>query len=261
MTPTLMKRSTRALLAAGFCAATPWASQAQTPEDHGREGRSSWGLGLAVMPEIKPYRDFDGKTEVWPLITFENRWVRVFGPGLEVKLGRSGPLTYGLTLAYAGDGYKSGDAPILSGMDRRRASAWLGGRLGLQTSLAQFSAEWSADTLSYSKGQRLRLGAERRFSLGEFGLTPRLTATWMDSKYVDYYYGVRANEVIPGRAAYSAGSTVNTELGLRVDYRIAPEQVLFADVSATALGSAIKSSPLVDRSTLPGVRLGWMYRF
>ncbi|WP_375214447.1 MipA/OmpV family protein [Aquabacterium sp.] len=37
--------------------------------------------------------------------------------------------------------------------------------------------------------------------------------------------------------------------------------MLFADVSATALGSAIKSSPLVDRSTLPGVRLGWLYRF
>ena len=116
-------------------------------------------------------------------------------------------------------------------------------------------------TLSYSKGQRLRLGAERRFSLGEFALTPRLSATWMDSHYVDYYYGVRSNEVIPGRAAYAAGSTVNTELGLRVDYRIAPEQVLFADVSATALGSAIKNSPLVDRSTLPGVRLGWLYRF
>ena len=140
MTPTLMKRSTRALLTAGLLATTPWASQAQPTGDDSQEGRSRWGLGLAVMPEIKPYRDFDGKTEVWPLITFENRWVRVFGPGLEFKLGRSGPLTYGLTLAYAGDGYKSSDAPILTSMDRRRASAWLGGRLGLQTSWAQFSA-------------------------------------------------------------------------------------------------------------------------
>ena len=76
MTPTLMKRSTRALLTAGLLATTPWASQAQPTGDDSQEGRSRWGLGLAVMPEIKPYRDFDGKTEVWPLITFENRWVR-----------------------------------------------------------------------------------------------------------------------------------------------------------------------------------------
>jgi len=213
------------------------------------------------MPETKAYRDFDDKTRVLPIVTFENRWVRVFGPGLEVKLGRSGPLSYGLTVGYAGDGYKASDSPFLAGMEKRKASAWVGGRLGLRTEWANFSADWSGDVSSHSKGQKLRLGAERRFALGEFGLTPRVTATWLDDKFVNYYYGVRAGEVTPTRAAYTPGSTVNTEIGLRVDYRLAPQQALFADVGVTSLGSSIKSSPLVDRSTVPEVRLGYLYRF
>lgn len=256
-----LPRSPLPLLAALLAAFAPMTSQAHGSEDGGRDDTTQWGLGLAVMPETKAYRDFDNKTEVWPILTFENRWVRVFGPGLEFKLGRSGPLSYGLTVGYARDGYKASDSPFLTGMDKRQASAWVGGRLGLQAGWASFSADWSGDASSHSKGQKLRLGVERRVALGAFGLTPRLTATWLDGKFVDYYYGVRAAEATVARPAYSAGSTVNTELALRVDYRLAPQQMLFADVGVTSLGSGIKRSPLVDRSTLPEVRLGYLYRF
>lgn len=257
-----MPKMSLPLLAAALTALTPLASQAHGPnEEGGSDAGSQWGLGLVVMPETKAYRDFDNKTRVMPFVTFENRWVRLLGPGLEVKLGRSGPLSYGLTVGYADDGYKASDSPFLTGMDKRKGSAWVGGRLGLQTDWASLSANWTADASSNSKGQKLRLGAERRFALGEFGLTPRVTATWLDSKFVDYYYGVKASEVRADRAAYTAGSTVNTEFGLRVDYRLAPQQLLFADVGVTSLGSAIKRSPLVDRSTLPEVRLGYLYRF
>lgn len=261
MTQTPLQRAALPLIAAALTALVPLSSQAQRPEEGRDDAGSRWGLGLAVMPETKAYRDFDEKTRVLPIVTFENRWVRVFGPGLEVKLGRSGPLSYGLTVGYAGDGYEAGDSPFLAGMDKRKASVWVGGRLGLRTGWASLSADWSGDVSSYSKGQKLRLGAEHRFALGAFGLTPRVTATWLDSKFVDYYYGVKASEVRADRAAYTAGSTVNTELGLRVDYSVAPQHMLFADLGVTSLGSAIKRSPLVDRSTLPEVRLGYLYRF
>lgn len=254
MTKTALFAATAALL-------LPLTSHAQGPRDGDAAADGAWGLGIAVMPERKPYRDFDNKTRVWPLLTFENRWVRVFGPGVEFKLGRSGPLSYGLTVGYAGDGYKASDSPVLAGMDKRRSGLWVGGRVGLRAGWASFSAEVAADAANHSQGQRLRLGAERRFQLGDVGLTPRLNATWLDSSYVSYYYGVKASEATATRAAYAPGSTVNTEIGLRMDYRLAPEQVLFADVGVVSLGSAIKRSPLVDRSTVPELRLGYLYRF
>jgi outer membrane scaffolding protein for murein synthesis (MipA/OmpV family) len=150
---------------------------------------------------------------------------------------------------------------VLAGMDKRRSGLWVGGRLGLQAGWASFSAEVAADAANHSQGQRLRLGAERRFQLGDVGLTPRVSATWLDSAYVGYYYGVKGSEATATWPVYLPGATVNTELGLRVDYRLAPEQGLFADVGVVSLGSAIKRSPLVDRSTVPTLRLGYLYRF
>lgn len=222
---------------------------------------SQWGLGLAVMSENKPYRDFDNKTEVIPFFTFENRWVRVFGPGVELKLGKSGPVAFGLTASYGMDGYKAGDSPVLDGMAKRKGSVWLGAKASLRGELGQLNAEWSGDASGNSQGQRFKLGVERRFTFDDFGLTPRVNATWLDRKFVQYYYGVEATEVRAGRAAYTAGATVNTEIGLRLDYRLAPTQTLFADLGTTALGREIKNSPLVGRSSVPEVRLGYLYRF
>ncbi len=78
---------------------------------------------------------------------------------------------------------------------------------------------------------------------------------------MDYYHGVTAAEARAGRAAYRADATANVEVALRLDHRLAPQHTAFADVGAMALGREIKNSPLVDRSTVPQVRLGYMYRF
>ena len=222
---------------------------------------TQWGLGIAVTPEVRPYRDVDNKTEVWPLVTFENRWVRLLGPGLEVKLGQVGPASFGLTASYARDGYKPGDSPFLEGMEKRKASFWLGGRIGLRTEIANIAAEWSGDASGNSKGQKLRLEVARRTGFGDLGVTPRLAATWHDRKFTQYYFGVESAEARAARPAYSAGSSTDTEIGLRLDYRLAPPHLLFADLGVTALGSTARNSPLVDRSTVPEVRIGYLYRF
>lgn len=250
-------------LAAVLVALLPTLARAQGPMGPlgADPSEASWAVGVAAFTDFKPYRGVERRTRVWPLLAFENRWVRVLGPGLEFKLGRSGPLSYGLTLAYAGDGYEADDSPALAGMAERKAGAWLGGRASWQADWARLSADWSADVSGHSKGQKLRLGVERRVQMGPLGLTPRVTATWLDSKQVAYYYGVDAAEVRADRAAYRPGSTVNTEIGLRMDYGLAPQQTLFADVGLVSLGSAIQDSPLVDRRRLPEVRLGYLYRF
>jgi MipA family protein len=222
---------------------------------------SSWGLGIAAMAESKPYRDVDNEIKVVPLVTFENRWVRIFGPTLELKLAQSGPVSFGLTASYGMDGYKASDSVYLNGMSKRSGSAWLGARATLRSELADLTTQWTADASGHSSGQRFMLGIEHRFSLGQIGLTPRLKATWMNSGFVKYYYGVEAAEARTDRPQYSPGSTVNTEIGLRLDYRLAAQHMVFADLGGTALGGAIKSSPLVDRSGVSEVRLGYLYRF
>lgn len=253
------RMSLLALAACAGLAQSPARAHGGGSEDAAED--TQWGLGLAVMSERKPYQGVESKTRVLPAITFENRWVRLFGPSLEVKLGQSGPVKFGLIASYSEDGYKPGDSATLAGMAERKSGFWLGARAQAATDWANLTAEWSGDASGHSKGQKFKLTVERRFALGDMGVSPRLSALWSDSKTNQYYYGVDAAEATAQRPAYSPGSSVDTEVGLRLDYRIAPKQMLFADLGVRSLGSAVKNSPLVDRSSVPEVRLGYLYRF
>ena len=227
---------------------------------------SRWGIGIAAGVKQQPYTGADTKTQGIPLVYYENRYLRMLGAGAELKLpkvelGSKSSLSFGLRAKYGLGGYEPSDAPILEGMQERKGSVWLGAGVTWHNEIADVSAEWLGDASGKSKGQQFRLGVQRDFRAGNFTLTPRIEANWLDKKYVDYYYGVRAEESRPGRPAYLGSSTVNTEIGLRVGYAIDPHQSVFVDVSATQLGKQIKNSPLVDRSSQTAVSLGYLYRF
>lgn len=228
---------------------------------------SSWGLGLGVGVQQQAYRGMERDTQGLPLIQFENQYVKVFGPSLEVKLpglhiSDTQRLSFGLIGKYDGSGYEAEDSPFLAGMQERKGGLWAGGQVKWENDLANLSARWTADASGNSKGQQFSLGIERSFRMGpQFMLSPRLVATWQDRKTVDYYYGVRASEARAGRTAYQGESGVNTELGLRGVYLFDRNHSLFVDVGVTRLNSGIKNSPLVDRSSESNVFVGYMYRF
>ena len=149
------------------------------------------------------------------------------------------------------EGYEAKDSPHLAGMAERKGSLWLGAAATWHTRVVDLSAELLADASGHSKGHQLTLQAERRFQAGAFDITPRLALQRQDRKAVDYYYGVDTHEARPGRPAYTGSAAVNLQAGVRVGYTLAPRQWLFVDVSSTRLGSAIKNSPLVERSSQP----------
>jgi len=225
------------------------------------EGESSWGLGLGVGTERSAYRDFDNKTRLLPLLTYESKWLSVAGLGADLKLPSAGPVSFRLRARYSMDGYEASDSPFLAGMDERKDGIWLGGAVVWRNDIANLSAELLGDASGNSKGTKLKLMVDRRFQAGSFDITPRLAVTRLDDKYVSYYNGVNATEVRAGRPFYQGGSAVNLEAGVRVGYAIAPRQSIFLDMSTTNLGSSIKDSPLVDRSSQSSVRVGYLYRF
>ncbi|MDH0864699.1 MipA/OmpV family protein [Mitsuaria sp. GD03876] len=234
----------------------------------GADGKgSSWGLGIGAISMQKPYKGMDRETKALPMLSYENRWVKVFGPGLMVKLpsatlSPTQRIDFGLVAKWSPGGYEADDAPILNGMAERKGGIWVGGKATWQGELAELGAEWTTDASGHSKGQRLALTLERSWRFGpSVMLTPRLGANWLDKKYVDYYYGVRANEVAANRAAYRGRSAFNPEIGLRGMYMFNRQHSMFVDVGVTSLASSIKDSPLVDASTENRVFIGYLYRF
>lgn len=253
-------------LAAVFACAAP--AFAQQPPGEGEPEGSSWGLGLAVMSVQNAYKGTDRETRVLPMISYENRYVKLGGPNLELKLpgielSDSQRLNFGvMTQLFDGAGYEAKDSPALAGMSERKSSIWVGAKMEWENDLADVKLEWLGDASGKSKGQRLALGLERKIMLSpRLMLIPQVGVEWVDKKYVDYYYGVRAGEARAGRAAYRGDTGVSAEVGLRGVYMFDQQHSVFLDVGVTRLSSSIKNSPLVDRSTENNLFLGYVYRF
>lgn len=226
-----------------------------------KPGESQWGIGLGADAQRDRYREMGNETQGIPLIYYENHWVRVMGPSVELKLPSAGPVSFRVKARYALDGYEASDSPHLAGMAERESSVWVGGEAIWRTPFVNLSAELLTDASSHSEGHRFRLQADRRFTYGQFSFTPRIAAIQLDEEYVGYYYGVNASEARVGRPQYAGDAAVNMEVGLRIDYALTPKQNFFLDLRSTRLADEIQDSPLVDRSTRPGLRLGYLYRF
>ena len=247
-----------AATAAWAQSATPAASAQPAPT---RAAADTLGVGLLVTSEWRPYRGVGNVTQAFPVLQYENAWLDIWGPVADLKLHDEGPLLAVLRARYIDTGYDAGDSPALTGMQDRKNSVWLGTKLQWRTPVAHLSAEWLADGSRRSKGQQLNLKVETLLNAGPVRIVPRVGLQWLDTKYVNYYYGVSAAEARIGRAAYQGKSALNPEIGARFLYNITPSQSTFVDVSATALGSSIKRSPIVEHAWVPAVRLGYVYGF
>ncbi len=249
------------------CAALLWlplAAQAQqaqqaNPQDDPAQGQ--WALGAGASVEQSPYAGYGNRSRALPLLMYNGPRFRLVGTTADLKLGAAGPVGFALRAQYADEGYEGSDAPILNGMDKRNSSFWLGGVALWRNPYADLSLEWLADASGNSRGQTLKLRAEHRFNTGRLTLTPYLGVNWMNSNYVDYYFGVRQDEVTSQRAFYQGSSTANLVGGLRTDLHMTESQSLFMDLRLTRYGSGITDSPLVDRNHAAAVRVGYLYRF
>ncbi len=236
-------------------------------DDPGDPQGTQWGLGIGVISKQDAYRGIERDTEVVPLLRFENEYVEFFGLGLEVKLpslklGEGSQIEFGLVGEFDMSGYEAKDAAILAGMTERKEGLWAGAKAEWETEFVSISAAWTADVSGHSKGRGFSLGLEKEWHLGAHTmLAPYVTAQWLDKKYVDYYYGVRAAEATAGRASYVGKGGLSVDIGLRAIYQFDEHHSLLLDVGISRLAKQIKDSPLVDRSSTNQVILGYLYSF
>ena len=253
----------------GLFAAPAWA---QTLPPAGSPESSPWTVGVFSLAEWQPYEGVRAKALVLPYVGFDNGVVKWQGPQLEVKLGatpssadapsRTDP-HYALALRaqYMGDGFTADDSPHLAGMQTRRASVWVGPSATARFSWGQVSGQWLADGLGHSQGHQARVAVSTLLPLGPVRLAPRVAWVWQDRKSVDYYYGVRSDEGLPGRSAYAGRSGSSLEVGVSSIVPLDAKQALVMDLSVLKLGSAIQDSPLVGRKYVTKLRLAYTYRF
>lgn len=135
-------RRAAALLGAALL---PLSAQASGPGGPGEQG-SAWGLGLGAISTQKPYKGMDRESKAAPMLYFENDWLRVFGPGLELKLpgvdiDAKQRIEFSLLTRFDGSGYKPKDSTFFNGMAKRKSGLWVGGKASWKNEVADLTFE------------------------------------------------------------------------------------------------------------------------
>jgi outer membrane protein len=96
-----------------------------------------------------------------------------------------------------------------------------------------------------------------------FQVATSVSADWMDSNYVNYYYGVAGGQVDDsvGRSSYHANSAVNYGVAISAMYPISDRWTILAELSHTSLSSEISDSPLIGSDQQSAFAILAIYRF
>lgn len=159
-------------------------------------------------------------------------------------------------------GYDPENIDGLVGMERRDNSLEAGITGTWATRPVIVSAAYYTDVSGTSDGDSTSLTLAHPFRLGErWRVTPSVSAEWLDSDVISYYYGVKPNEATATRPAYTGRSAVNLRTGIAVHYALTRAWSLFAGLGYTHLGAGITDSPIVIHDGVTALHIGGGWRF
>jgi len=222
-----------------------------------------WSLGLGVISSPKPYRGADQTLLPIPLLELSYKRFYVQGIRLGYKLVDSENLDLDARARYRFAGYSPDDSPYLAGMAERQGSVdgglaleWRRGRFGVTTSAF-------ADLLGRSSGTEVAVEAAWTQPLAgrKVLLTPAVGVEWQGAGLVDYYYGVRPEEAVPGRPAYEGEAMLTARASLSLLWRASARVAVLALVRADRLDDSVQASPIVDKRRAVFGLAGITYRF
>jgi outer membrane protein len=226
-----------------------------------RDERVQWSVGGGFVASPRPYLGSDAKVIPIPVVGL--RYKRWFVQGIRggYDVIEKGAFTGSLFAQARFRGLEPEASAFLEGMEPRKKSADAGGELAYRGRPIGFRAAFVSDALGRSNGQEFSAVAVTGAPLGRFLILLGAGPHWLSAKRVDYYYGVRKDEVRPGRPAYVGNSTWNLDINLTVNVKITEKWRLFTIVNREGFGSGITDSPLVDRSSAFAMVTSLTYNF
>jgi outer membrane protein len=160
------------------------------------------------------------------------------------KLAGMGAGHLELTTRISLEGYKS----TSSGIQRRGNPHPIGLGTLQETSVGAFFAYVLHDTTS--GGHLLEATYAAEFKAGAITLYPQLSVERRSKNYVQHLYGISDVEAAAsGLPSYKAGTSTVPAIALAADYPLGTDWGLTVQVRKKWLDSAIKSSPLVGRTS------------
>jgi hypothetical protein len=194
--------------------------------------------------------DFFGGSDLGYQLVLEDDW------GIDAKYGNY-QLPFSEKGYYGGEGY----VPELSGIKSRKQDKSIG--LSYYQTIGSYQAvvELVYDALGESDGWVLHIEATRNFELRNWDLWLNFGANYYSANFIDYFYGVDADEATLKRPAYELGGSASLFTQMQANYPIAEDWVFSAGASFLVGASNAKKSPLVNSRHARAVFAGVKYVF
>ena len=230
-----------------------------------RETSRPLTVGLLAGYVDKPYSalDDDAKRVVAPLVLWEGERFFWRGTSGGYKFVNRPDFEVAALASYRGTmGYDSSDSNVLRGMDDRDGTLdgglhiiWKPGDFGLKLRMEHDLLDEHGGYEVTGEGfYQVRSGNwSNRFSAG---------VVYQSDDLVDYYFGVKNKEALPGRPAYSADAETNFRLGAVTVYR--PEGSKWSFLLGgryDMFGDEIDDSPITNDDAQLMVIAGFGYTF
>lgn len=212
-----------------------------------------YGVGLSLSKEI--YQGFGNRVIPLPIIGYRSENLTVYGPFVSYEFAEIGDIEFEARLSPRFQGFDDSDSDVFAGMEERDSSIDAGLAVKYERDDWRVNVSGLFDVLNKSDGYEVRAQVGRAFQYGPVFFEPNVSVSYLDESFVDYYYGVRADEVTAERVVYNGDSAVNTSLGLSVSTPIFFGGFTQFAVDYTWYDDAITDSPLVDDDANFSVRL------
>jgi MipA family protein len=157
-------------------------------------------------------------------------------------------------------GFNSGSGAKLTGMETRRSSLQGGPTFDWEGDFGSLSVGYFTDLTGASHGGDLdALFNQPLVKNARWSVNGTLEISRLNSKSVNYYFGVRPAEITPIRPFYQPGATTNVTFWLTGQYNLTKQYALMLGANVTQLGGAAANSPIVERRQVPllYIGLGW----
>jgi outer membrane protein len=230
-------------------------------KDYGTHYHHGFSVGPGVVVSGKPYKGVDPETHVFPFVMYQARDFYFRGPRIGYKIYAKDRLSVDALASWRFDGYESDDSSYLDGMDDRRMTLELGTDIIYRDNFGFTSFSILNDVLGRHNGQVLSVSYGKNFRREVLTFTPSLGLEWQSKRFVDYYYGVRAEEARVSRPAYDPSNALNPFLSLRLSYQLKEQWSLYGNFRYDWLDGEISESSIVEQSYKASWMFGLIYSF
>jgi MipA family protein len=212
-----------------------------------------YGLGIGLNQEI--YKGYDYRFIPLPILGYRGENFRVLGPFISYDAVQFSDFELTIQAAPRFQGFDDSDSYIFENMTDRKFSMDAGIGLSYEKKNWKIGLSSMFDVLGRSNGFEAKTNVSKVFRAGPVFFEPSISISYLDDKHVNYYYGVKENEVNDNTYQYRGNSAINTTIGFSVATPILLGGFTQLALDYTWYDSSITDSPLVEDNTNLSARL------